>query len=55
MCRALDHYGDSLKGPISRRVAPGLEEVAPWLQVIVRDMWMSTVTSDLGLAMGFLK
>lgn len=48
------HSGDSLKGLNSRQVAPGLEEVDTWLQVAVRDLWISFVTSDLGLAMEFL-
>lgn len=45
--------GDSLKGQKSRQVAPGLEEVATWLQVAARCLRMSFVTANLGLAMGF--
>jgi|UPI0000F4E6F1 hypothetical protein len=50
--RALDHYGESLKGPNSRIVAPGLEEVTTWLQVAVGDLWMSITTSVLGFGHG---
>lgn len=50
--RALDHYGDLPKGPNSRRVAPGLEEVSTWLQVAVGDLWMSIATPDLGFGHG---
>lgn len=47
-------YSDTLKSPDSRVVAPGLDEVATRPQVAVRGLWKGFVTSDLGLAMGFL-